>query len=332
MNINAFDLNLLPIFEALLEERSVSRAATRVGLSQPAMSNAIRRMRESTGDILFVRTARGMQPTLKAEQLAGPVRAALAHVRSALSGGTTFDPATTQRTFRIAMNDYLEWRLEASIGRRIWRRSKGISAQVRRLDSLFAIPYADLRNGALDLAIGFFPDLRSLDESALSETLFEEENVVVARRGNPHLSKRLTRERFVALDHVAVIYRPEPWGVVDQELASLGLRRRLRLATPHFLTALKAVAESDLVACVPEGLAREFERPLGLRIRRAPISFPAFVTRMLWARHWHEDPAHAWLREQIRHVIQQQKRPKPSIVVSKVSMLKSHTPGFKDVL
>ena len=104
------------------------------------------------------------------------------------------------------------------------------------MEALLTVPYADLRNGALDLAIGFYPDLRSPDENSLSETLLREENVVVvARRGHPHFRKALTRERFVQLEHVAVIYRPEPWGLVDQELASLGMKRHVRLATPHFL-------------------------------------------------------------------------------------------------
>jgi DNA-binding transcriptional LysR family regulator len=300
VNISAFDLNLLPIFEALLEERNVSRAAARVGLSQPALSNAIRRMREAIGDPLFIRTARGMRPTPRAEQLAGPVRAALAHTRSALSGESAFDPASTARTFRLAMNDYSDWRLESRIVERTCGQSSGASLQVRRLDTLFGVPEADLRNGALDAAIGFFPDPRSLGEGTLSETLFEEDNMVVGRRAHPALRKRLTLERFADLDHAAVIYRPEPWGIIDQELASHGLRRRLRLASPHFFTVLKAVAESDLIACVPAGLAREFEHSMGLAVRALPLSLPRFVTRILWARQWQNDPAQVWLRRRIR--------------------------------
>lgn len=310
MNIRAFDLNLLPVFEALLEERSVSRAAVRVGLSQPALSNAMRRMRDAIGDPLFVRTGRGIRPTPRAEQLAGPVRAALAHTRWALSGEPAFDPATTTRRFRLAMNDYSEWRLEAGIVRRTCGNSSGASVQVRRVDTLFSVPEADLWNGALDTAIGFFPDPRSLGEGTLSETLFEEDNVVVARRRHPALRKRLTLERFAELDHAAVIYRPEPWGIIDQELALHGLKRRLRLATPHFLTALKAVAESDLIACVPEGLAREFEHGMGLAIRPLPIALPGFVTRMVWARQWQNDPGHVWLRRQIRQAAKEKCAPK----------------------
>jgi DNA-binding transcriptional LysR family regulator len=300
VNIAAFDLNLLPLFEALFEERNVSRAAARVGLTQPALSNALRRMRDAIGDPLFERTARGMRPTAKAQQLAGSVRAALAHTRSALSGARGFDPATTQRTFRLAMNDYSEWRLEALIMERTCGESSGANLQVRRVDTLFSVPEAALRNGTLDTAIGFFPDIGRLREGTLSEILFEEDNVVVGRRGHPALRKRLTLARFAELDHAAVIYRSEPWGMIDQELASQGLRRRLRLATPHFLTAVKAVAESNLIACVPEGLARGFEHAFNLIIRPLPLPLPRFVTRMAWAREWQDDPAHVWLRRQIR--------------------------------
>ncbi len=206
------------------------------------------------------------------------------------------------------MNDYLEWRLESCILRSMRKTSAAIGIQVRRVDALFSGPEADLQNGTLDLALGFFSDSRTLEEGTLSETLFEEDNVVIGRRGNPALKRRLTAERFAELDHAAIIYRSEPWGLIDQELASLGLKRRLRLATPHFLTALKAASESNLIACVPEGLAREFEQSLKLTVRALPISLPPFVTRMLWAKRWHEDPASAWLRDQIRQAVTGGKR------------------------
>lgn len=300
VNISAFDLNLLPVFEALYEERNVSRAAGRVGLSQPAVSNALRRMRDALSDPLFERSAIGMRPTARAQQLAGSVRATLSHTRSALSGDPGFNLATTERTFRLAMNDYAEWRLEARILARTCGESGGANLQVKRLDALFGVPEADLRNGMIDTAVGFFPDPRHLQEGTLSESLFEEENVVIGRHRHPGLRGRLTVERFAELDHAAIIYRAEPWGMIDQELASRGLKRRLRLATPHFLTALKAVAESDLIACVPAGLAREFKRAHDLVIRPVPFSLPKFVTRMLWARRWQDDPGHVWLRQQIR--------------------------------
>lgn len=303
MNISSIDLNLLPVFEAMIEERNVSRAAARVGLSQPAMSNAIRRMREAFNDPLFVRSSRGMQPTPRAEQMAGPLLAALANTRLALSSEHQFSPKTTLQTFRVAMNDYSEWWIAAHLITRICAKSTSLNIQVKRVDSLFKAPEADLMNGSIDLAVGFCSDPATLGESILSETLSEEDNVVIARRGHPALRKAMNRETFASQDHVGVIYRTEPWGLIDQELAVHGLKRRLRLATPHFQVALKAVANSDMIACVPERLAREFSRWLGLAIRPLPIALPKFVTRMLWARLRQQDPAHAWLRSQVCSVL-----------------------------
>lgn len=303
MNISAFDLNLLPILEAMIEERNVSRAAKRVGLSQPALSNALRRMREAFHDPLFVRSAQGMRPTPRAEQLAGPLRAALAHTRFALSGEREFSPNTTVQTFRVAMNDYSEWLVASPLVTSICAQSPSLNIQVKRVESLFKVPEAELMNGMLDLVIGFCSDPGTLGEGILSETLSEEDNVVIARQGHPALRRAMTKESFAKQDHVAVIYRAEPWGLIDQELAVHGLKRRLRLATPHFLVALKAVANSDMIACVPEALASEFSQSLGLAVRPLPVALPKFVTRMLWAKLWQEDPAHAWLRSQVRSVL-----------------------------
>jgi DNA-binding transcriptional LysR family regulator len=300
MNISSIDLNLLPVFAAMIEECNVSRAAARVGLSQPALSNALRRLRQAFNDPLFVRTSRGMRPTPRAEQMAGPVLAALAHTRLALSGETEFNPGTTLQTFRIAMNDYAEWRLAPALAARISNQSTNCNIHVKRVDALFKAPEAELIHGAFDLALGFCSDPATLAENILSETLAEEPNVLIARRGHPALRKKINREVFAAHDHVAVIYRSEPWGLIDQELAAHGLKRRLRLATPHFQTALKTVATSDMLACVPQSLAIEFARSLNLVIRPLPIALPNLVTRMLWARPWQDDPAHTWLRSQVR--------------------------------
>lgn len=303
MNVHSFDLNLLPILHAMIEERNVSRAAARVGLSQPALSNAIRRMREAFHDPLFVRTSKGMQPTLRAQQLAGHVRAALAHTQYALSGDPEFDPRTTVQTFRVAMNDYSEWLYAPPLLAQICAQSPGLGVHVKRVESLFQAPQAELKNGLVDLAVGFCSDPAMLGENILSETLSEEDNVVIGRRGHPALRKAMTKESFAAQDHASIIYRAEPWGLIDQELAVYGLKRRLRLATPHFLVALKAVANSDMIACVPEALAREFAQPMGLDVRPVPIAIPKFVTRMLWDKRWQEDPANCWLREQVRAVL-----------------------------
>jgi DNA-binding transcriptional LysR family regulator len=302
VNLASVDLNLLVAFEALLDERSVSRAAARVGLSQPAMSNALARLRAVFDDRLFERAAGGMAPTPRAEQLRGPLRAGLAQLRRAFEGETSFDPATSPRRFRVAATDYVEWLLAGPLAAALSRQAPGVQIQLRRLDRLFVAPEAALRAGEIDLAIGFFPDARSLESGSVSETLLEEQNVVVARQGHPLLRRRLDLDAFAAARHAAVIYRPEPWGLIDTELAARGRRRNLFLAAPHFLTVLRAVSESDLIACVPERLARGLRQSLRLAIRPVPFPLPPFHTRMVWHEHAAGDAALIWLRSVLRAI------------------------------
>jgi DNA-binding transcriptional LysR family regulator len=294
VNITGIDLNLLIAFEALLDERHVGRAANRVGLSQPAFSNAIARLRFRLDDPLFVRTSQGMLPTPKAEQLSGPIRAALSLLRQTLEAPRSFDPNTSAQRFRIALSDDVELRLVPHLVRSI--HPSRIQLQTRRLEGIFVIPEADLRKGVLDLAIGYFPDARSLVPNLVMETLSEERNVVIARRGHPAFKRKLTLERFLKLDQAAVIYREEPRGLIDNELAARGLRRKLRLALPHALSVLHAVAASDLVACIQESAVMLFGPGLGLASYPDPIGLPPFVLRMVWHRQWSDDPAQRWLR------------------------------------
>lgn len=293
------NLNLLLAFEAMLEERSVSRAAARIGLSQPAMSNALGRLRGVFGDPLFTRAARGMTATARALELAGPIRAGLAQLRSALTERPRFDPAATTRSFRLAMTDYAEFRLLGPLLRRIHRRAPDLQILVRRLERIFIPPEAELRAGVFDLAIGFFPEENALEPGTYSRDLFVEENACIARKGHPLMRRRLTLRQFAAASHAAVIYRVESRGLIDNILAGHGLRRRLQVATPHFLSVPHLVAGSDLIAVVPEALAAHFRKTLSLEVRKVPLRLPPFHMRLLWHEHAAADPGHAWLRAEI---------------------------------
>ena len=298
MNITGVDLNLLIAFESLLDERHVGRAANRVGLSQPAFSNAISRLRVRLNDPLFVRTGRGMVPTPRAEQLGGPVREALSLLRDSLHAPRSFDPHTSTQRFRIGLSDNVELLLAPVLARSMG--AGNVQLQTRRLEGMFGVPESELRSGSLDFAIGYFQDARTLVPGLVMEKLREERNVVIARRGHPALKKTLTLKRLVKLDHAAVIYRDEPWGLVDSALATHGLKRRLRLALPHTLSVLHAVASSDLVACVHESLAVAFGPSLGLVSYPEPIGLPIFTLRMIWHQQRSADPAQIWLRSRIR--------------------------------
>jgi DNA-binding transcriptional LysR family regulator len=297
MNIGGIDLNLLLAFEALIDERHVGRAARQVGLSQPAFSNAIARLRTRLGDPLFVRTAQGMTPTPRAHQLAGPIRSALAQLRETFEAPHSFDPSVSAHRFRIGLSDDVELRLVPFLARSILAGE--LQMQTRRLDWLFTVPESDLRNGALDLAVGYFPDARQLAPGLVMESISEENNVVIARRGHSMWAEKLTLDRFIRLDHAAVMYRSQPWGLIDDELAARGLRRRLRLALPHCLSVLHAVSSSDLVACIQESAVQKFGTSLKLRSCHEPLGLPPFVLRMVWHRQRDNDSAHIWLRKLI---------------------------------
>jgi len=297
MNIEALDLNLLVAFDALYEERNVSRAARRVGLSQPAMSNALARLRAALGDPLFERTGRGIRPTARAERLGPAVRAGIAQLRRALRPDPRFDPGSSNRIFRLAVSDYAEYRMLPGLVAALAREAPGVRLQVRRHEALFSVPEADLRHGAIELAIGFFPDTRALEEGTAAETLCEEENSVVMRSGHPLSKGALTLERYAEASHAGVIFRTEPWGLIDQELAARGLRRRLQYASPHFLVVCEVLRRTDLIATLPSALGR---RASGLVARSVPLELPTFTTRAVWRDQ--DDEALAWLRGRLRLV------------------------------
>jgi DNA-binding transcriptional LysR family regulator len=295
VNISGIDLNLLVAFEALMDERHVGRAAKRVGLSQPAFSNAIARLRVRLQDPLFVRRAQGMAPTPRAERIAGPIRSVLGQLRQTFEVPDSFDPSVSAQRFRIALSDDVELRLVPLFAHAML--SGELQMQTRRLDWLFTVPETELRNGTLDLAIGYFPDARYLSAGLVMESLSEESNVVIARRHHPLWKHGLTIERFTRLDHAAVIYRSQVWGLIDNELASRGLRRHMRLAVPHCLSLLHAVAASDLVGCIQESVVDRFGKSLNLRSCPEPLGLPPFVLRMVWHRQRNNDPSHLWLRK-----------------------------------
>jgi len=263
------------------------------------MSNALARLRQIFNDPLFQRTSRGMKATVRALELAAPVRNGLSHLRSALAERPRFDPAASARSFRIAMTDYAELVLLGPLLRSVVRTSPSVQIVVRRLESIFAPPEPDLRAGTFDAAIGFFPDANALDPHTRSLDLFSEENVCIARRGHPLLRRRFTLQEFASAGHIGVFYRDETVGLVDNILAGHGLRRRLHATTPHFLSTVSVVAESDLIAVVPAGLAARFRKSLRLEIRKLPVLLPTFHMRLLWFEHNSEDPGQQWLRSEI---------------------------------
>jgi DNA-binding transcriptional LysR family regulator len=296
MNLQTFDLNLLVAFEALMIEKSVTRAARRVGLSQPAMSNALARLRRTFNDPLLVRTIDGMTPTPRAQSLIGPVRASLTQLRAALEQRPAFEPRASRRTFRMLTSDYVEITLIGPLIKALRDQSSGITIRLSRPANLFQSPTPASLSDSYDLALGFFPDALTLDASLRSEQLWEENNACIASASHPVIKGKITMKQYAAAHHAAVFYKSEGPGVIDTLLAQKGLTRRAVALVPHFASIFFIVSATDLIATVPEHLAREFSKQLKLQVLPAPLALPPFRLSMLWHESLDPEPAHAWLR------------------------------------
>ena len=297
MNLQSMDLNLLVAFEALMEERNVTRAARRVGLSQPAMSNALTRLRRTFDDPLLVRTPSGMTPTPVAQLLIEAVHAALSHLRAALEEKPAFNPAASRRAFQVLTNDYAEIVLLAPLAGKLREQAGGVSLRIHRPPNVFQPPSRTALSDSYDLAIGFFPDALSLDPSVRSEVLFEEDNVCIASANHPSIKSKISIRQYAAAQHAAVFYKSEGPGFIDTILAQKGLTRQLAVLAPHFASVPFLVAESDLIATLPRRLAVSFSKAVRLQLLEVPFAMPPFRLTMLWHERVDSDPAHSWLRQ-----------------------------------
>jgi DNA-binding transcriptional LysR family regulator len=296
MNLQSIDLNLLLVFEALMDERSVTRAAKRIGLSQPAMSNALARLRRTFNDQLLVKTPAGMVPTPTAQTLIEPVHEALDQLRLAFETKRAFNPSQSNRTFHILANDYVEITLLMRLLRTLRTRARGIKLRFHRPRNLFEPPSASELTESFDLAISLSPSALALDSSVRSELLWEEGNVCIASNAHPIIRNKLSLKQYAEAEHLAVFYKQQGQGVIDTLLAQKGYTRRAVLQVPHFITVLFAVSETDLIATVPESLAKKFSKQLKLQVLSLPITIPPFRLMLLWHERFHNDPAHQWMR------------------------------------
>jgi len=299
MNLESIDLNLLVALEALMDERSVTRAAKRIGLSQPAMSNALTRLRRTFDDPLLVRTANGMAPTPGAHALIEPVRLALSQLRAVLQEKPSFEPAATRHTFHVLANDYAEVILLAPFTQKVRSAAPGVSIRVHRPANVFLPPSAASLAGSFDIAIGFFPDALALEAGVRSEIMFEEENVCITSGRHPSIRGKLSIRQYATASHAAVFYKSEGPGIIDTLLAQKGLARSTIIQVPHFSSVPFLVANSDLIATVPKLLALRFSKALKLQILPVPLAIPPFRLSMLWHQRLDSDAAQAWFRAMI---------------------------------
>lgn len=294
MNLSAVDLNLLVVLEALLAERSVTAAARRLGLSQPAVSHALSRLRALLGDPLFVRAAGGLAPTARTEALTPSLAQAMEAIRRSLAGPTAFAPETSERTFTIATADLGAFVLAPPLLELLTEAAPQIDVVLRSIP--MEIVERQLAEGSLDVAVVVSPTSRA---GFYREPLFRERFVCVLRKGHPLDRGKLTLDRYCSASHVLVAPRGTPGSPLDTELAVLGRRRRVALRVPHFLVAPHVVARSDLLWTAPQSMARAFAALLPVVVRPLPLCLDGFVMVQLWHERQHRDPAHAWFRRQL---------------------------------
>ena len=287
------DLNLLTVFAHLLRERHVSRVAQALGMSQPAVSNALARLRKLLGNELFIRTRAGMQPTPYAEQLGEAVTQALAQIDKALSQSASFNPKSSEREITLAMTDIGEIYFLPRLLAHLARHAPGLRLRTVRLGA------DELRDameaGKVDLAIGLIPQLGA---GFFQRRLFKQRYVCAFRKGHALDGTRLNLKAFVQAEHVVVVAAGTGHGMVDEELQRQGVQRQVRLTVPHFVAVGNILQSTNLVATIPEKLAQSLQKPFGLAIQPHPVKLPEATIHLFWHGRMHQDPANQWLREQ----------------------------------
>ncbi|MCW2240007.1 LysR family transcriptional regulator [Azospirillum canadense] len=317
MSLNAFDLNLLRVFDAVMEERSVQRAGQRIGLSQSAVSHALNRLRHALQDELFVRTPEGMTPTPRALEIVGPVRTALAQLEAALIPDD-FDPSAAKRTFTLATSDYVTAALVPPLLRLMQETAPGVDLNI--------VPAArhdlaeQLDMGHIDVAITVFS---AIPRRYSTLDLMDETEVYVARAGHPLGDGPLTLEGLAAHQHAAVVQyqggqedeyfvdRGLGWRAfmsnrVDLErvLSESGLQRRIAVTLPHFLTLPMVLIQSDMIAAMPRRLARRLSARYGLVTYEPPFTVQPLTIQAIWHSRSDKDQAQRWFRDSLATVAQ----------------------------
>ncbi|MDE1146548.1 MAG: LysR family transcriptional regulator [Azospirillaceae bacterium] len=295
MDLHGIDLNLLVAFDALMAERSVTRAGIRIGRTQPAMSAALARLRALLKDDLFVRSPHGLQPTPRALDLAEPLGHALAAIQRTLDYTQDFDAGTSTVAFTLGLSDHAAFVLLPRLVALLRDQAPGISVRIRTFNARDeAIGLLD--GGAADMTIGVPPTPAG---RILGRPLFQERFVCVLRRDHPAVSAPWDLDAFLGLSHLLVSPEGDRFGVVDAALAKRGLRRRLALTLPHMYAAPLLVARSDMVATLMGGVVRASGHAADLTILPPPLDLPAVPFALSWHRRNDAHPAQRWLRDRI---------------------------------
>ncbi|MQA15729.1 MAG: LysR family transcriptional regulator [Pseudonocardiaceae bacterium] len=298
MNLSGVDLNLLVALDALLAERSVTRAANRVGLSQPGMSNTLSRLRKLFDDPLLVREGMALVPTPRAESLVAPVREALALILHALDERTGFDPSGDRATFTVSCSDYSVLMLIGPLVRRLAAEAPGVTIQVLPRSPE---PVRALRDGEADLVIE--PAEIMPDVALPTQRLFADRWLCCVWDGNTQVGDVMMMETYLRLPHLVYsMGRGQPVSLVDQHLTQIRTPRRIEFTVESFLLAPFLLQGTDLVTLVLERAGPHLQRTAAVRFLEPPLQLPPITETLYWHPRRSADPAHAWVRARIGEI------------------------------
>ena len=293
MDFHGIDLNLLVAFDALMSERNVTRAAAQVGVSQPAMSAALSRLRNLLGDPLFLRSAEGLLPTPRARELADPIGQALRQLERTLVAEPRFEPGEAAVTFNLGLSDYPAFVLLPALLAALEREAPGISIGVRAFtDRDAAVDLLD--SGEIDAAIGIAPT--QMDQRIFTRHILSDEFVTIVSKDNPAARRGMNMKTYLALKHVLVSPEGDRYGLVDQALMQQGLCRTVAVALPHMFAVPDIVARTQATATVLKRIALKSAVSRKLVLFDPPVALAAVELDLIWHRRSDANPAQQWLR------------------------------------
>lgn len=292
-----YDLNLLPVFIALMEERNVTRAAERLGITQPALSNTLNRLRETLRDPLFIRERYGMRPTQLAEEIAPVIADTLAKLDDIILGQQAFDPSRAERLFAIAPNDYVEFVLIPPLVARLREIAPGIKLKLMPFGS--DLVETGVTSGTTAMALG---RLVEPPDNVVVQQIMSDGLACVVRAGHPEIGDRISREQYERLKHVNMVPPGRLRAGLFQPLERQGLKRDVAVSVTHFLSIPELIAVTDYCTTLPILICRRVAQDGRLKVLPAPVDLGTFPVQMAWHVRYRHDPAHRWLRTLISEV------------------------------
>lgn len=285
------DLNLLVVFQEVFQERQISSVARKLNLSQPAVSNALARLRKTLNDELFVRTSQGMQPTPLALQLADPLAAALTNISKALNQQEAFEASSSRRRFTVAMTDVGEMYFMPILVEQCRRQASHVQIATVRANSVDLM--AEMETGRIDLTLGAFD---AVSEALYHRRLFRQDYVCMYRQGHPIMREGISTKDFLNAEHLIVSTRENPYDKINQSLEKVGISAHNSFTVPHFSSVPYIVNSTNLVVIVPQKLAASAAAVFQLSYCKPPIKLPTLQTNIFWHRRFAQDEGNQWLR------------------------------------